>query len=139
MIGEGIVDNHDINQMIKKKKLTDKVFTLPSCDKINKIISAFDATIITSISEAFPNVMIESLACGVPCFSTNVGDAKQINFNKEWVINSSSMEELAKVCQDYFELDLVRREEISHNMVDYCRDKFGGVLYARTYDQIYEL
>lgn len=139
MIGEGIVDNHDINQMIKKKKLADKVFTLPSCDKINKIISAFDATIITSISEAFPNVMIESLACGVPCFSTNVGDAKQINFNEEWVINSSSMKELAKVCQDYFELDLVQREEISHNMVDYCRDKFGGVLYARTYDQIYEL
>ena len=50
--------------------------------------------------------MIESLACGVPCFSTNVGDAKQINFDGEWVINSLSMEELAKVCQNYFELDL---------------------------------
>ena len=83
--------------------------------------------------------MIESLACGVPCFSTNVGDAKQINFDEEWVINSLSMEELAKVCQNYFDLDLVRRQEISLQMVDYCRDKFGGAVYSKTYDQIYEL
>ena len=65
--------------------------------------------------------MIESLTCGVPCFSTNVGDAKQINYDSQWVINSHSMFDLACVCHEYFELDVSERKKLSAGMVEYCK------------------
>jgi len=41
-------------------------------------IPAFDVTALTSESEALPMVLMESLACGVPCVSTNVGSASRV-------------------------------------------------------------
>lgn len=41
-------------------------------------IPAFDVTALTSESEALPMVLMESLACGVPCVSTEVGSASRV-------------------------------------------------------------
>lgn len=41
-------------------------------------IPAMDVTLLTSASEALPMVLMESLACGVPCVSTDVGSARRV-------------------------------------------------------------
>jgi glycosyltransferase involved in cell wall biosynthesis len=40
--------------------------------------AALDGLVGTSHSEAFPNVLVEALACQVPCISTQVGDAQAL-------------------------------------------------------------
>ena len=137
MIGEGVSSSDSIIKSIIEHKIENKVYILPKCNKINKIMPAFDGTVITSFSEAFPNVMIESLACGVPCFSTLVGDAKQINYNEDWVINSFSMEELAGACHRHFELGPEIRMEISSKLVKYCKTNFGSLSYSKMYNEHY--
>jgi glycosyltransferase involved in cell wall biosynthesis len=45
---------------------------------VQRLHASFDVATLTSLSEGFPNVVGEAMACGVPCVATDVGDAAWI-------------------------------------------------------------
>ncbi|MGE0315486.1 MAG: glycosyltransferase [Lautropia sp.] len=71
--------NTALTDLIGRAGLTDAFRLLGRRDDIARVTAALDVATLTSVyGEAFPNVLAEAMACGVPCVSTDVGDARQI-------------------------------------------------------------
>ncbi|CAA9231025.1 MAG: hypothetical protein AVDCRST_MAG76-1241 [uncultured Acidimicrobiales bacterium] len=58
--------------------LADRVIILGPVTDVGAIYSACDVVVISSRSEAGPAVLLEALACGTACASTDVGHARSI-------------------------------------------------------------
>ena len=65
------------------------------CDNMLAVYNSFDFLVLSSKSEAFPNVIAEAMSCSKPCVSTDVGDARIIIGDTGFVVPASDPNELA--------------------------------------------
>jgi glycosyltransferase involved in cell wall biosynthesis len=71
--------NRLLREAIARRGLDDRVRLLGRRGDMARVYSAFDiATLTSAYGEGSPNVLIEAMACGVPCAATDCGDAAEL-------------------------------------------------------------
>ena len=77
--------NAKLQELIVGNNLSDRCILLGERPNTKELYNAADLTLLTSITESFPNVIGESMACTTPCISSDVGNVRGLLLNQNWI------------------------------------------------------
>ncbi len=87
MVGDGMnLQNEYLINMVQQNNLIENIILAGVRNDMQNVYNAFDFLVLSSKSEAFPNVVAEAMACGKPCVVTDVGDTAYIVGNTGVVV-----------------------------------------------------
>ncbi|MGN2619350.1 N-acetyl-alpha-D-glucosaminyl L-malate synthase BshA [Bacillus stercoris] len=77
LVGDG-PEKSTACELIRKYGLEDKVLMLGNQDRVEELYSISDLKLLLSEKESFGLVLLEAMACGVPCIGTNIGGIPEV-------------------------------------------------------------
>ena len=100
-------------------------------------LSAMDVFCLSSTSEAFPNVVVEAMAMGLPCVVTRAGDAADILDADNFVVPIKDSDSLFDALLRMCELDADARRTLGAANAVRVRGEYGIEEIRREYEAIY--
>lgn len=102
------------------------------------VYNALDLLLSTSLSEGFPNVVGEAMACGIPCIVTDVGDAAYLVQDPQMVVPSGDTAALAQASLKLLNHD--RLDVLKQQVCERIQQCFTGAKLAeKTADSLTKL
>jgi glycosyltransferase involved in cell wall biosynthesis len=106
-------DTQTLEPAVAAKGLTDRVRILGYRSAIECLLPGVDVLCLSSaFGEGFPNVLGEAMACGIPCVSTDVGDARSIIGDTGLVVPVRDPASLAHAIIDLIDRGPAAREHL---------------------------
>jgi glycosyltransferase involved in cell wall biosynthesis len=103
-----------------------------------RLTASLDLAVQSSFTEAFPLVMGEALACGVPCVATDVGDSAAIIGESGRIVPPRDSQALAAACGEVLELSPEARARMGQSGRLRIQERYELVSVTRRYEDLYE-
>lgn len=129
-----IGDGHLKNDLVKQARLlgVDDIVSFEGCkshEDIAKWMNIADVFCLTSIREGRPNVVIESIACGVPVVASAVGGVPElINSDNGFLTEPENPDDIAKKLKMAIDKEW-DRSKIASTVSHLTWDKAGKIYY----------
>ena len=135
LVGSGLThDNVEIRDEIERRGLQRQIILFGPTTDIPGIMNAIDVHVLPSRSEAFPNVLAESMACGTPCITTDVGDAALIVGELGLVVEKDHPQKLAMALVQFLkEKKLSRWHDLRNDCRNLTLERFSVEVMVRKF------
>jgi len=139
LAGQGIdTSNPALMQTIAQAGVLANTHLLGLRSDMPGLMASLDVLVSSSYGEAFPNVLGEAMACGVPCAVTDVGDSAYIVGDTGRVVAPGDMPGLAATLEALLALQPAEKSALGERARARVAECFeiGGVV--RRYEDFYE-
>lgn len=130
--------NTQLMEWIKQAGIGQKIHLTGHREDVPEILAALDIATLSSCGEAFPNVVGEAMACGVPCVVTDVGDSAMIVGETGIVVKPQNASDLANGWTELIDAGNEYRREMGNKARTRIRDTFSIETVAARYSEIYK-
>ena len=140
LAGQGIDEsNAALTQAISQAGVIANTHLLGLRNDMPALMAALDVLASSSsYGEAFPNVLGEAMACGVPCVVTDVGDSAYIVGDTGQVVAPADMAGLATAMKSVLTRSAVERRSLGEQARARVVENFDIVQVVKRYEAFYE-
>lgn len=131
-------NNPQVAAWVRKAGIEQVTHLLGLRNDIPRLTTAFDIATSSSWDEAFPNVVGEAMACGVPCVVTDVGDSAFIVGDTGMIIKPGDMHSLATAWEKLLSLPPDERRALGKRARTRVKENFELGAVVRRYEALYE-
>lgn len=132
-------DNRALTDAIAAHGLGGQVRLLGERRDLETLYPAFDiVTLSSAFGEAFPNVLGEAMACGVPCVATDIGDTATIIGNCGVAVPPRDPEALAAGWERLIVLGFEGRAALGLQARDRIVEHYGIARVLACFEALYE-
>lgn len=115
-----------------------QVIALGACDDLPELWQGADAFVLSSIfGEAFPNVVAEAMACGLPSIVTDVGDAAEIVGEEGIVVTAGDVRSLAQAMLKLLHMPILDRQKLGNRAFERIQSRFTLERMANGFRQVW--
>jgi len=117
--------------------IADRVMFLGDRPDVPAVLASLDVTVVPSDSESLSNVILESMAAGVPVIATRVGgNPELVSDDRGLLVSVRDVEVLANATADLLN-DAPRRSQIAANARRFAADNFSAESVTTKYEELY--
>ncbi|MDB4678502.1 glycosyltransferase [bacterium] len=138
LAGSGMDDsNTELAAMIEAQGIVGRTTLLGELDDIAPLLAALDLLVSPSFGEAFPNIVGEAMACGVPCIGTDVGDTRFLIGNAGRIVRPGDSSGLFREIQSFIDLPESARALLATSARERINTSFTQSRTTRSYLSLY--
>jgi len=132
------LENPEVKALFEQYQLdAQKVHLLDQISDMPAFYQSIDAFLMTSITEGFPNVLVEAMASGLPCISTDVGDAKYIVQDLGSIVPPRNAQALVDAILAYTQKSEAEKQRLKLATRERVEQNFSIETVSRQYMQVW--
>jgi glycosyltransferase involved in cell wall biosynthesis len=138
MVGRGNEwSNTTLRGWIERSGLIKSFYLAGQHTDVSYLLSAMDIFCLPSVNEAFPNVLVEAMAMGLPCVVTRSGDAADILGVNDFVVPVKNAKLLSEALIRMCNLKLKERRRLGESGARKVRADYQIDNIKLKYEQVY--
>ncbi len=140
MCGNGVVKDEDLKRLCHKNDLIidQDIFLLGQRTDVNYLMAGSNLFVLHSAGEAFPNVLIQAMACKCMCIATDVGDVKSVLNNNSLIVKPGNPTELANKMAEVLSIPDMQADRIQQQLRNRVLSNYSIEKVINEYERIFE-
>ena len=138
LVGDG-PEKHPIMESIKGTSIENDVLFLGKQENLSELYSIADLMLLLSEKESFGLVLLEAMACGVPCIGTNVGGIPEVITNGEngYIVELGDWKKVAEYGVEILQNPSLHKQVVDRSL-EIIQDRFSSKSIVEQYEEMYE-